>query len=329
VTHLIRVATRFPHSTARPKWAVKDSNIAANQAFSSFVVAPVGALSARERLFLTRLRACSEAQSMRGERLGREERSSRQESERRSCSPAACKRCHQRCAVAGDIPDSIASTSSRRPRRPSLALRCSCIRASFGCEPWQTTASKEARTASQPFTTCRRTSPRHDDRRRDAQSRAGVAGTATARDARRSVRRHAHTSLMEAILALRGSLKRWSARNPSDGGIPCHFGGNGPKSLRGPCRCIHAGSGSCAGSRPSRGCSGSTAAHSRSSRAPGDASFATPRSAAPTRECCGGSVTRPRRRTRTYARAELSGHRRAGPSCRSVCSSPTCAATRN
>jgi hypothetical protein len=123
-------------------------------------------------------------------------------------------------------------------------------------------------------------------------------------------------------------LKRSSAY-PSYGGALCHFGGNGRKSLRGSCRCIHAGSGSCAGSRPSLGCSGSTAAHSRSSRAPGDASSATPRSAAPTQECSVGSATRPRRRTRTYARAELSGHRRAGPLSRSVCSSPTCAATRN
>ena len=49
----------------------------------------LGDLTREPVLRLAAMRACSEAQSMRGERLGREERSSRQESERRSCAPAA------------------------------------------------------------------------------------------------------------------------------------------------------------------------------------------------------------------------------------------------
>ena len=60
--------------------------------------------------------------------------------ERRDDAPPSSQRCHQRCAVAGDtlkraaarfsdIPASIASTSSRRPASPSLALACNFITA--------------------------------------------------------------------------------------------------------------------------------------------------------------------------------------------------------
>jgi hypothetical protein len=66
------------------------------------------------------MRACSRADSIRGERRGRLERSNSQESVRRSSSLAIRQRCHQRQAVAGETPWRLAAWRIEQP--PSIAF---------------------------------------------------------------------------------------------------------------------------------------------------------------------------------------------------------------
>jgi hypothetical protein len=87
-----------------------------------------------ERRLAAQIRSCSPADNSRGERCGREERSSRQASKRR-CSRLACdQRRHHLQAVVGETPRrlgaslheqpaSTSATSARRPASPSRALR--------------------------------------------------------------------------------------------------------------------------------------------------------------------------------------------------------------
>jgi len=86
------------------------------------------------RRLAAQIRACSTTGSCRGLRCGREDRSSRQPSDRRCSAVASDQRRHHLQAVVGETPrplaaslqeqpDSTSATSARRPASPRRALR--------------------------------------------------------------------------------------------------------------------------------------------------------------------------------------------------------------